>query len=148
MVNGCSAKGIPMSPRPVSWAAHIDAMQFCDHIPQCNTLPVLWQQPFYLFGRKGYGTRHHVKRAEESGKEILADAELLRLALPAVSLHFPRYSMLWTGWNGCLITGNSLEPAFYLRTARIALFMGSLEPVSDWPEKLANKFRNDFGNSL
>jgi tryptophanase len=30
----------------------------------------------------------------------------------------------------------------------LRFFMGGLEPVSDWPQRLVAKFREDFGDSL
>jgi tryptophanase len=30
----------------------------------------------------------------------------------------------------------------------LRFFFGRLQPVGDWPERLAKKFREDFGESL
>lgn len=150
MVNGCSAKGIPMVTPAGVLGAHIDAMQFCDHIPQLQYPAGALATAFFICsGVRGMerGTMSSVR--EESGKEILADAELLRLALPrrVFTLSQIQYAMDRLEWlfdNRKLIGGLH----FTYEPPVLRFFMGSLEPVSDWPEKLANKFRNDFGNSL
>jgi tryptophanase len=37
---------------------------------------------------------------------------------------------------------------FVEKPAIFRFFTGKLEPVSDWPAKLAAKYREDFGDSL
>ncbi|MCL2558074.1 MAG: tryptophanase, partial [Treponema sp.] len=50
----------------------------------------------------------------------------------------------WLHENRRLIGG--LEFAFEPKILRF--FFGRLQPSSDWPQKLAEKFRRDFGESL
>jgi len=75
--------------------------------------------------------------------------ELLRLALPrrVFTLSQVRYVLDRLSWlfdNRHLIGGLR----FVYEPPVLRFFMGKLEPVSDWPVKLMEKFRKDFGNSL
>jgi tryptophanase len=86
---------------------------------------------------------------DEDGNDIPADVELLRLALPrrVFTLSHIRYAMDRLEWlfdNRHLIGGLR----FTYEPPVLRFFMGSLEPVSDWPHKLAARFRKDFGESL
>ncbi len=81
--------------------------------------------------------------------EVPADAELLRLALPrrVFTLSQVKYAMDRLEWlfdNRKLIErlGFTYEPPV------LRFFMGSLELVEDWPARLVDKFRKDFGDSL
>ncbi len=40
------------------------------------------------------------------------------------------------------------EPVVLEEPAVLRFFMGRLDAVSDWPEKLVAKFKEDFGDSL
>ena len=86
---------------------------------------------------------------DENGKDILADVELLRLAFPrrVFTLSQVKYvadRMKWLYDNRDLIGG--LE--FVEEPPVLRFFMGKLRAKSDWPEKLAAKYRRDFGESL
>ena len=86
---------------------------------------------------------------DENGKEILADVELLRLAVPrrVFTLSQIKYvidRMEWLYENRNLIGGLK----FNYEPPVLRFFMGGLEPTSDWPSKLMDKFRKDFGDSL
>ena len=86
---------------------------------------------------------------DENGDDILADVELLRLAFPrrVFTLSQVKYvadRMKWLYDNRDLIGG--LE--FVEEPPVLRFFMGKLRAKSDWPEKLAAKYRQDFGESL
>lgn len=86
---------------------------------------------------------------DEQGKEILADLELLRLALPrrVFTLSQIKYvsdRMQWLFDNRHLIGGLQ----FVYEPPVLRFFMGSLIPTSDWPLRLVTKFKEDFGESL
>ena len=79
----------------------------------------------------------------------MTDKELLRLAVPkrVFTLSQIKYVADRIGWlyeNRHLIGG--LKFTFEPKVLRF--FFGRLAPTSDWPQKLAEKFRKDFGESL
>jgi tryptophanase len=93
------------------------------------------------------GTMSSVR--DENGKEILADVELLRLAVPRrvftlSQINYVIDRMTWLWDNRHLIGGLK----FNYEPPVLRFFMGGLEPTSDWPSKLMDKFRKDFGDSL
>ncbi|NLA15033.1 MAG: tryptophanase [Bacteroidales bacterium] len=150
MVNGCSHKGIPMVTPPGVLGAHVDAMTFCEHIPQSQYPAGALASAFYLCsGVRGMERGSVSSVRDENGDDIPADVELLRLALPrrVFTLSQIKYAMDRLEWlfdNRHLIGGLR----FTYEPPVLRFFMGSLEPVSDWPQKLAARFRKDFGNSL
>ena len=86
---------------------------------------------------------------EKTADEILADVELLRLAVPrrVFTLSQVKYvidRLAWLYENRDMIGGLK----FVYEPPVLRFFMGGLEPTSDWPEKLMIKFRKDFGESL
>ena len=83
------------------------------------------------------------------GSELFANMELLRLALPrrVFTLSQIKYAIDRIQWlfdNRHLVGG--LE--FVEEPAVLRFFYGRLKPVSGWQQKLAAKFRQDFGDSL
>ncbi|MEG2758717.1 MAG: tryptophanase, partial [Rikenellaceae bacterium] len=93
------------------------------------------------------GTMSSVR--DENGVEVLADVELLRLAIPRrvftlsqIEYAYDRLTWLWD--NKELIGGLK----FTYEPPVLRFFMGELEPLTDWPARLVEKFRKDFGNSL
>jgi tryptophanase len=130
--------------------AHVNAGEFCSHIPQHEYPAGALTAAFYLCsGIRGMerGTASSVRDAE--GNEVLADVELMRLAFPrrVFTLSQTKYvvdRLSWLYENRHLIGGLkfSYEPSI------LRFFMGELEPLSDWPSKIVHKFRKDFGDSL
>ena len=83
------------------------------------------------------------------GSENYAEMELVRLACPrrVFTLSQIKYCadrVKWLYDNRHLIGGLKwVEEPDVLR-----FFFGKLTPIGDWQEKLAAKFREDFGDSL
>lgn len=150
LVNNLKAHGIPVVTPPGVLGGHVNAGKFCEHIPQEQYPAGALAAAFYLIsGVRGMerGTVSSVR--DENGKEILADAELLRLAVPrrVFTLSQIKYvidRMAWLYENRDLIGGLK----FTYEPPVLRFFMGTLEPLGDWPEKLMLKFRKDFGDSL
>lgn len=150
LVNDLQQKGIPVVTPAGVLGCHVDAMSFCKHIPQTEYPAGALAAAFYLIsGVRGMerGTISSVR--DEQGKEILADLELLRLALPrrVFTLSQIKYvsdRMQWLFDNRHLIGGLQ----FVYEPPVLRFFMGSLIPTSDWPLRLVTKFKEDFGESL
>lgn len=150
LVNALTAHGIPCVTPPGGLGAHVDAGGFLPHIAQKDYPAAALAAAFFIAsGVRGMerGTMSSVRDAE--GNDVLADAELLRLAMPrrVFTLSQVKYvedRLKWLWANRDLIGGmHFVEEPPVLR-----FFMGKLAPNSDWPAKLAAKFREDFGTSL
>ncbi len=90
------------------------------------------------------------EQRDEKGNEVFSNMELLRLAVPprrVFTLSQIKYAIdriTWLHENRHLIGGLR----FVEEPESLRFFFGRLEPTSDWQEKLANKFRQDFSGSL
>ena len=141
---------IPVVTPPGVLGCHIDARAFCSHIPQTEYPAGALAAAFYFIsGIRGMerGTISSVR--DENGVEILADVELLRLAIPRrvftlSQINYTIDRLHWLYDNRQLIGGLK----FVYEPPVLRFFMGGLEPTSDWLEKLLVKFKKDFGNSL
>ena len=83
------------------------------------------------------------------GSEVFANMELLRLAMPrrVFTMSQVKYAIDRIEWlyrNRKLVGG--LE--FIEEPEILRFFYGRLKPTSDWQQKLVEKFRADFGDSL
>lgn len=149
-VNTLDPKGIPVVTPAGVLGGHLDAMKFCEHIPQEEYPAGALAAALYLCsGVRGMerGTVSSVR--DENGKEILADVELVRLACPrrVFTLSQIKYvidRLEWLYENRHLIGGLR----FTYEPPVLRFFMGGLEPTTDWPARLMEKFRKDFGDSL
>jgi tryptophanase len=149
-VNELDAAGIPVITPAGALGCHIDAMGFLPNIPQAEyPAGALAAALFIVSGIRGMerGTISSVR--DEDGNDILADVELLRLAFPRRVFTLSQTMFMidrvkWLFENRDLIGGLKWveEPAV------LRFFMGRLEPISDWTEKLIAKFKEDFGDSL
>ncbi len=150
MCNELIAKGIPVVTPPGGLGCHLDATQFCSHIPQ-QQYPsgALAAALFIASGVRGMerGTMSEQRNAD--GSERLSEMELLRLAIPkrVFTLSQIKYTadrIAWLYKNRHLIGG--LE--FVEEPQVLRFFFGRLQPIGNWPEQLAKQFRADFGESL
>ncbi|MDR2120765.1 MAG: tryptophanase [Tannerella sp.] len=150
LVNALTACGVPMVTPPGVLGAHVDAMRMCEHIPQTQYPAGSLAAAFFLIsGVRGMERGSVSNQRDEDGNETYADMELLRLAVPrrVFTLSQIKYvidRMTWLYENRRLIGGLK----FVYEPPVLRFFMGGLEPVSDWPQKLTAKFREDFGDSL
>jgi len=142
--------GIPVVMPAGGLGCHVDAMQFVDHIDRYQYRAGALAIALYLIsGVRGMERGTVSMERAEDGTELLADFELLRLAFPRrvftlSQTMFVIDRLKWLYENRRLVGGlKFLEEPKTLR-----FFNGRLAPVSDWPEKLMAKFREDFGESL
>jgi tryptophanase len=150
MVNELDRLGVPVVTPPGGLGVHIDAGQFLSHVPQTQyPAGALAAAYFIVSGVRGMerGTISSVR--DVSGNDVLADVELLRLAMPrrVFTLSQVKYAidrLHWLFLNRELVGGLK----FYEEPPVLRFFGGKLEPTSPWPEKLVAKFRADFGDSL
>lgn len=143
-------RNIPVVTPAGALGCHLDAMGFLSHVPQ-KEYPAgsLAAALFLISGIRGLerGTISSVR--DENGNDVLADVELLRLAFPRrvftlSQTMFALDRLTWLYKNRHLVGGLKFvdEPKV------LRFFMGRLDAVNDWPEKLLKQFKADFGDSL
>ncbi|HMO49758.1 MAG TPA: tryptophanase [Kiritimatiellia bacterium] len=150
LVDTLDAAGVPVVTPPGGLGCHVDAGGFLSHVPQREYPAGALVAAFYIAsGVRGMerGTISSVR--DDSGKDVLADVELMRLAMPrrVFTLSQVKYvgdRLQWLYKNRKLIGGLKFE---YEPTV-LRFFLGRLVPTSNWPQKLAAKFKKDFGDSL
>ncbi len=150
MVNELDKLGVPVVTPAGGLGVHIDAGTFLSHVPQSQYPAGALAAAFFIVsGVRGMerGTISSVRDA--NGNDVLADIELLRLAMPrrVFTLSQVKYAidrLHWLYRNRELVGGLK----FYEEPPVLRFFGGKLEPTSPWPEKLVAKFRADFGDSL
>ena len=142
--------GIPVVTPGGALGAHIDAKGFLSHLPQEMYPAGALVSAYYLVsGIRGMerGTISSVR--DETGMDLLADMELMRLAFPrrVFTLSQIEYAvdrLKWLYDNRSLIGGLEWQQ----EPKVLRFFLGRLKPVGDWPQQLTAKFREDFGGSL
>ena len=150
VVNDLDQRGVPVVTPPGGLGVHVDAGSFLSHVPQSEYPAGALAAAFYLVsGVRGMerGTISSVRDA--NGNDVLADIELLRLAMPrrVFTLSQVKYTvdrLHWLYLNRGLVGGLK----FYEEPPVLRFFGGKLNPTSPWAEKLVAKFRADFGDSL
>ena len=142
--------GVPMVKPAGGLGAHINASAFLPDMPH-NVYPAaaLAAAVYIAGGIRGMERGTLSEQREEDGTERYAELELLRLACPrrVFTLSQIKYCadrVKWLYDNRELIGGlEGVEEPKVLR-----FFFGRLKPIGDWQQKLMNKFREDFGDSL
>ncbi len=146
-VNRLDEEGVPVVTPAGGLACHLDAIRFIPHVPQSAYPAGALAAAVYLTsGIRGMerGTVSTDRDAE--GNDVLADMELLRLAVPRrlYTLSHIEYAVdriTWLYKHRDLIGGlNFVEEPPVLR-----FFFGRLSPIGDWMPKLAQAFEADFG---
>lgn len=150
LIDSLDAKGVPVIKPAGVLGAHLDAMQICDHIPQQQyPAGALAAALFLISGIRGMERGSVSSQRDEDGNETYSDMELVRLAVPRrvftlSQIKYVEDRVNWLYDNRSLIGGLM----FTYEPPVLRFFMGGLEPVSDWAEKLVAKFKEDFGDSL
>jgi tryptophanase len=150
LVEELHKKNIPVIRPAGVLGVHVDAMQFCDHIPQTEYPAGCLAAAFYLIsGVRGMERGSISNQRDEDGNETYANMELLRLAVPRrvftlSQIKYVEDRMNWLWENRRMIGGLK----FIYEPPVLRFFMGKLVPTSDWAEKLVAKFKEDFGESL
>jgi len=150
LVNSLEAKGVPMVTPAGVLGAHVNAMEVCSHIPQKEYPAGSLAAAFFLIsGIRGMERGSVSNQRDEYGNETYADMELLRLAVPRrvftlSQIKYVEDRMTWLYENRGMIGGLK----FVYEPPVLRFFMGGLEPINDWPQKLMAKFKEDFGESL
>jgi tryptophanase len=150
LVDRLEAAGVPVVTPAGGLGCHLDAKGFLPHIAQTEyPAGALAAALFIVSGVRGMERGTISMDRDAQGNDVPAEVELLRLALPRrvftlSQVKFVEDRLKWLYANRELVGGlRFTEEPKVLR-----FFVGRLEPVSDWTEKLVAKFRADFGDSL
>ncbi len=150
LVDNAEARGVPMVTPAGVLGAHLNAAKFCDHLPMSEYPAASLGAAVYLCGGiRGMERGMMSSVRGEDGVEIPSDVELLRLAVPRRVFTLSQMNYIldrleWLHDNRQLIGG--LRWVYEPRVLRF--FLGKMEPTSNWPNRLMEKFRADFGDSL
>ena len=141
---------IPIVTPPGGLGLHLNAREFVSHIPEEQYQSAALVAAIYIVsGARGMERGTLSEERNPDGSEHIASCELVRLALPrrVFTLSQIRYlsdRLAWLYENRHLIGGlRFVEEPEVMR-----FFIGRLEPIGDWQEKLVAKFKEDFGDSL
>ena len=146
-VKALDGYGVPVITPGGGLGAHLDAGQFVGHIPQEQYPAGALVCALYICsGVRGMerGTLSEERNAD--GSERLASMELVRLAFPrrVFTLSQTEYVIDRVKWlydHRELVGGLR----FIHEPKTLRFFTGVLEPVGDWPDKLAAAYIADFG---
>ncbi len=143
-------RSVPVVTPAGGLGCHIDASRFCSHIPQEKyQAGALAAAIFIASGIRTMERGTMSEQRNSDGSERLAEMELVRMVVPkrVFTLSQMKYAadrISWLFENRELIGGLSFteEPRV------LRFFFGKLKAEGDWPQKLTDKFRHDFGDSL
>lgn len=142
--------GVPVVTPPGGLGCHINALEFLPHVGQHQYPAGALTSAIYLAGGiRGMERGTISEQRESDGTEPLAAVELVRLAMPrrVFTMSQVLYAVdriVWLHENRDLIGGLKFD----MEPSSLRFFFGRLEPIGDWQEKLTEKFREDFGDSL
>ncbi len=146
-VEELDALGIPVITPGGGLGAHLNAREFLSHIPSEQYPAGALTAAMYLAGGiRGMERGTLSEERNPDGSERIASIELLRLAFPrrVFTLSQTEYVIDRVKWlydHREMVHGLR----FVHEPKTLRFFTGSLEPVDDWPERLAEAYIADFG---
>ena len=139
--------GIPAVTPPGGLACHIDAAKFCPHIPQSQYIAGALTAALYIVsGVRGMERGTISMDRDKNGKDVYADIELTRIALPrrVYSLSHVEYiieRLKWLYKHRELIQGLK----FVSEPPVLRFFLAKLAARHNWGAKLCEAFVKDHG---
>ena len=146
-VNRLVETGIPVVTPPGGLACHLDATKFLPHIPQNEYPAVALSAALYISSGIRSMERGTVSmERDKNGKEVMADIELTRIAIPrrVYSLSHIEYAVDRINW---LCKHRSLVKGlrFVFEPPVLRFFDGRLEPLGNWGRGLADAYKKEIG---
>ena len=141
---------VPIVTPPGGLGLHINAREFVGHIKGEEFQAASLVAAIYIVsGARGMERGTLSEEKNPDGTEHIASCELVRLALPRrvftlSQIRFIADRLAWLYENRELIGGLR----FVEEPSVMRFFIGRLEPIGDWQEKLVEKFKKDFPDSL
>ena len=140
--------GIPVVTPPGGLACHLDAMKFLPQIPQSQYPAGSLAAALYIASGIRSMERGTVSMDRDGqGKEVMADIELTRIALPrrVYTLSHIEYAIDRINWlykHRSLVKGLK----FVFEPPVLRFFDGRMEAIDDWGRSLARTFREEIGD--
>ncbi len=142
--------GVPALTPAGGLGCHIDAGRFLPHL-RSESYPAgaLAAAIFLVSGVRSMERGTISMERDAQGREVPSDLELARLAVPrrvftASQMEYVADRLAWLHARRDLVGG--LE--FVEEPPVLRFFFGKLRPAGDWPERLVDAFRSDFGDAL
>jgi tryptophanase len=141
--------GIPVVTPPGGLACHVDARKFVSHIPKEQYIAGSLTAALYIASGVRAMERGTISTdRDREGKEVYADLELTRIALPrrvyTVShIEYIIDRLQWLYKNRELIKGLT----FVSEPPVLRFFLGKLDARDNWGRKLCDAFQKDFGGA-
>jgi tryptophanase len=141
--------GIPVVTPAGGLACHINAREFVSHIPKEQYIAGALTAALYLASGVRAMERGTISTdRDKEGKEVYADLELTRIALPrrvyTVShIEYIIDRLQWIYKNRELIKGLK----FLSEPPVLRFFLGKLDALDNWSRKFTDAFKKDFGES-
>ena len=146
-VNRLAETKIPVVTPPGGLACHLDATNFLPHVPQPQYPAGSLAAALYIASGIRSMERGTISMdRDKDGKEVMADLELTRIALPrrVYTISHIEYAIDRINWlykHGDLVKGLK----FVYEPPVLRFFDGRLEPIGDWGRALADVFKREIG---
>jgi tryptophanase len=148
-VNKLVKAGIPVVTPPGGLACHLDAMRFLPSIPQSQYPAGALSAALYMASGIRSMERGTISMdRDKEGKEVFADIELTRIALPrrvyTVShIEYAIDRIKWLYKHRDLVKGLR----FVSEPPVLRFFLGKLRALDDWGLNLKEAFKKEIGNA-
>jgi tryptophanase len=148
-VNKLVKAGIPVVTPPGGLACHLDAMRFLPSIPQSQYPAGALATALYIASGIRSMERGTISMdRDKEGKEVFADIELTRIALPrrvyTVShIEYAIDRIRWLYKHRDLVKGLR----FVSEPPVLRFFLGKLKALDDWGLNLKEAFKKEIGNA-
>ena len=147
-VNRLVETGIPVVTPPGGLACHLDAAKFLPHVPQSQYPAGALTAALYIASGIRSMERGTISMdRDKEGKEVFADLELTRVALPrrVYTVSHIEYAIDRINWlydHRDLIKGLK----FVHEPPVLRFFLGKLEAIDNWGKDLCEAFKKELGN--
>jgi tryptophanase len=147
-VNRLAETEIPVVTPPGGLACHLDAMKFLPHVPQHQYPAGALSAALYIVSGIRSMERGTVSTdRDKEGKEVMADVELTRIAIPrrVYSISHIEYAIDRINWlfkHRDLVKGLK----FAYEPPVLRFFGGRLEAIGEWGSKLTDAFKKEIGS--
>ena len=148
-VNKLIKAGIPVVTPPGGLACHLDAMRFLPNIPQSQYPAGALAAALYISSGIRSMERGTISMdRDKEGKEVFADIELTRIALPrrvyTVShIEYAIDRIKWLYKHRDIVKGLR----FVSEPPVLRFFLGKLKALDDWGLNLKEVFKKEIGNA-